>query len=80
MQSSEKRLSLTPSGNVRYELAAPAHPCARGISASMHVKTPYRNGTTHVLFEPLDFIARLAALDCRAGIVPDNPLHSRHCT
>ena len=27
----------------------------------MHVKTPYRNGTTRVLFEPLDFIARLAA-------------------
>lgn len=42
---SEKRLSLTPSGKVRYEL-----------------KTPFRNGTTHVIFEPLDFIARLAAL------------------
>ena len=42
---SEKRLSLTPSGNVRYEL-----------------KTPYRDGTTHVIFEPLDFMARLAAL------------------
>lgn len=26
------------------------------------LKTPYRNGTTHVIFEPLDFIARLAAL------------------
>ena len=24
--------------------------------------TPYRDGTTHVIFEPLDFIARLAAL------------------
>jgi hypothetical protein len=24
------------------------------------LKTPYRNGTTHVLFESLDFIARLA--------------------
>lgn len=42
---SEQRLSLTPSGKVRYEL-----------------KTPFRNGTTHVIFEPLDFIARLAAL------------------
>ena len=42
---SEQRLSLTRSGNVRYEL-----------------KTPYRDGTTHVIFEPLDFIARLAAL------------------
>ena len=26
------------------------------------IKTPYRDGTTHVLFEPLEFIARLAAL------------------
>jgi hypothetical protein len=25
-------------------------------------KTPYRDGTTHVIFEPFDFIARLAAL------------------
>ena len=33
---SEKRLSLTASGNVRYQL-----------------KTPYRDGTTHVLFEPI---------------------------
>jgi hypothetical protein len=41
---SEQRLSLTPNGNVRYQL-----------------KTPYRDGTTHVIFEPLDFIARLAA-------------------
>lgn len=42
---SEKRLSLTPNGNVRYQL-----------------KTPYRDGTTHVIFEPLDLIARVAAL------------------
>jgi hypothetical protein len=42
---SEKRLSLTPNGNIRYQL-----------------KTPYRDGTTHVIFEPLDCIARLAAL------------------
>ena len=26
------------------------------------LKTPYRNSATHVLFEPLDFIAKLAAL------------------
>jgi Putative transposase len=26
------------------------------------LKTPYRDGTTHVMFEPLDFLARLAAL------------------
>lgn len=41
---SEKRLSLTEPGKVRYQL-----------------KTPYKDGTTHVIFEPLDFIARLAA-------------------
>jgi len=41
----EHRLSLTPEGNIRYEL-----------------KTPYRNGTTHMVFEPLDFISKLAAL------------------
>lgn len=42
---SERRLSLTPSGRVRYQL-----------------KTPYRDGTTHVIFEPLDLAAKLAAL------------------
>ena len=42
---SEKRLSLTDTGQVRYEL-----------------KTPYRDGATHVFFEPLDFMAKLAAL------------------
>ena len=42
---SEKRLSLTSNGFVRY-----------------HLKTPYRDGTTGVLFESLDFLARLAAL------------------
>jgi hypothetical protein len=26
------------------------------------LKTPYRDGTTHVMFEPMDFIARLVAL------------------
>ncbi len=47
---SEKRLAITAYGKVRYQL-----------------KTPYRDGTTgdrrsHAIFEPLDFIARLAAL------------------
>jgi ribosomal protein S27E len=42
---SDKRLSLTRQGKVRYQL-----------------KTPYRDGTTHVIFEPVDFIAKLAAL------------------
>ena len=46
----------------RYRLVAPAHPCARDIRASLHIKTPYRDGTTDVVFEPLEFMARLAAL------------------
>jgi ribosomal protein S27E len=32
------------------------------------LKTPWRNGTTHVIFEPLDFISRLVALVPRPGI------------
>jgi len=46
---SEKRLSITPNGNIRYQL-----------------KTPYRDGTTHVIFEPLDFTA--LAHPCARGI------------
>ena len=30
------------------------------------LKTPYRDGTTHVIFEPLDFIARLAGSGSRS--------------
>ena len=41
----EKRRSLTPNGNVRYQL-----------------KAPCRDVTTHVIFEPLDFIARLVVI------------------
>jgi hypothetical protein len=46
----EKRLAITGNGNVRYQL-----------------KTPYCDGTTdyrrsHVIFTPLDFMAKLAAL------------------
>jgi hypothetical protein len=42
---SEKRLTLTSNGNIKYQL-----------------KTPCRDGTTHVIFEPLDCMAKLAAL------------------
>lgn len=42
---SDKRLSISPQGRVRYQL-----------------KTPWRNGTTHVEWDPVDFIAKLAAL------------------
>jgi len=35
------------------------------------LKTPYRDGTTHVIFEPLDFIARLAALVPKVSLTRD---------
>ena len=34
----------------------------RGGNVRYTLKTPYRDGTTHVIFEPEDFIARLVAL------------------
>ena len=37
-------------------------PWAHGCAGAAQLKTPYHDGTTHVIFEPLDFIARLAAL------------------
>ena len=46
---STERLSLTAQGKVRYRLVAPAHPCARDIRASLHIKTPYRDGTREVV-------------------------------
>ena len=58
----EPRLSLTPHGNVRYQL-----------------KTPYRDSTTHVIFEPRDFMARRAALVPRPRVTnsPGANLNSR---
>jgi hypothetical protein len=57
---SEKRLSLTPGGKVRYEL-----------------KTPYRDGTTHVIFEPLDFMTHIRVRhpsgdlrSCKSALLP----------
>ncbi len=35
---------------------------AQGCAGATELKTPYRDGTTHVIFEPLDFITKLAAL------------------
>jgi hypothetical protein len=35
---------------------------ARNGQVGYELKTPWRNGTTPVIFEPLDFIARLVAL------------------
>ena len=39
-----------------------AHGTALHRNVRYRLKDPYRDGTTHVIFEPLDFIAHLAAL------------------
>ena len=57
-----ERLSLTAQGNIRYRLVAPAHPARATFVHPCTAKTPYRDGTTDVMFEPLDLMARLAAL------------------
>lgn len=36
--------------------------CLQNGKISYKLKTPYKDGTSHVIFEPLDFIARLSAL------------------
>ncbi len=48
------------------------------------LKTPYRDGTTHVIFEPVDFVAKLAALNDRLWpkpatrlLVLERPLYPR---
>jgi hypothetical protein len=54
---SEKRLSLTPVGNVRYQLKTPYR------ESWPHERSEcFGSGSTHVIFEPLDFMARMAAL------------------
>jgi len=38
-----------------------------------HLARPYRDGTTHVIFEPLDFIANIRAAAVNRSIdIPEN--------
>jgi hypothetical protein len=62
----EEPLALSaPIARVLAEQTCGSDPLTQGICAWHHVqyqlKTPYRDGTTHVIFEPLDLIARMAA-------------------
>jgi Putative transposase len=58
---------------LRRYIARPAVAIERlSLTAQGHIryalKTPYRDGTTQVIFEPLDFLARLAALVPSPGV------------
>lgn len=61
------------SGDITQKTRHPAVAVPRlSLSATCKVvytlKTPYRDGTTQVAFEPVDFIARLAALVPKPGV------------
>ena len=72
----------------------PARRCPRSVCHSplrvlrYELKTPYSNGTTHVIFEPIDFLARLAALVPKPrvnltrfhGVFAPNSKHRIHVT
>jgi hypothetical protein len=69
---SEKRLSVTPSGNIRYDVNGITNAAGAGMRKSGQLKTPYNDGTTHVIFEPLDFMSHIPVLHpsgdfCRAN-------------
>jgi hypothetical protein len=58
----------------RYVSRPPVASERLALSASGHVrytlKTPYRDGTSHIVLEPLDLMARLAALEVSRRICP----------
>jgi hypothetical protein len=68
----QPRLDLQPSDtlahlnavSIRYRFAV-----GQGAGGkTLALKNPYRDGTTHILFSPADFIARVAALVPRPRI------------
>ena len=75
---------------IKHRLARPALASSRlSLTEDGQVcyafKTPWRDGTTHVVLEPVDFIARLAALIPRPGVnliryhgvfAPNSPLRA----
>jgi hypothetical protein len=46
----------------RPEVSAKRMSLTRNGQVRYELKTPWRNGTTHVIFEPLDFVSRLVSL------------------
>ncbi len=59
---SEKRLELTAHDQVRYDVKGFTNAVGAWKRRYGELKTPYKDGTTHIILDPLDFIARLAAL------------------
>jgi len=55
-------MGMPNQGPISAELQAQRLSLTRNGQVRYQLKTPYTDGTTHVLFEPLDFISRLVAL------------------
>jgi hypothetical protein len=70
--------------HLAYRSRAASLSLTAGGKVRYQLKTPYNNGTTHVVFEPLDFLARLATLVPRPrvnltryhGVFAPNSAHS----
>lgn len=52
----------TPQWRTRRQCADPPRDCSTNGAGQVvyQPKTPYRDGTTHFVFEPIEFLARLA--------------------
>jgi hypothetical protein len=57
-----QKLERLPRNISRLGVAEKRLPPAPNGNVRYHLNSPYRDGMTHVIFEPLDFIARLAVL------------------
>jgi hypothetical protein len=81
---SEKRLSLTSNGNIRYQLKTPYRESLPHERGPAHERSDCFDcseccgyGTTHVIFEPLDFMAHIPVRhpsgdlrSCKSAILP----------
>ena len=74
---SARRLSLTTDGKVRYDVKGFTNVAGAWMRRSDELKTPYRDGTTHVIFEPLEYMAHIPVRhpsgdlrSCKSAILP----------
>lgn len=69
---SEKRLSLTSSGNIRYDVKGITSVTGAGMPGVTQLKTPNSDGTTHVIFEPLGFMSHIRRrLSYKSAFLPN---------
>ncbi len=71
--SEDAALEILQGHSITYRIAVGPHEGRLSLTPQGRVrytlKTPYRDGTTHMVFSPVDFMARLAA------VKPKPPVH-----